>query len=252
MHSPELERARSRLQNAQWRSQTTEVALHLIEREPSDTSLIDTLDLPEEAPGALEAFSALDTSSEVVYEAVRDRISQRPLMSWCLVESLNRLPWYNGMRAFLSLPDTPTSSPCAYPFYILVRNKIFIPSNMGGEIYHYYVNGLWRSLPLARSGDWQRPHHSVLAILEMIERHFENGCPDTFVLYFACLLLGRIGSFDTGIQSLQELAEGGGCPTARKLATMTLEHLRPHDCGTDCCRAATSAHFLTCRRCMQV
>jgi len=252
MQSPEFERARTRLRNAPWRSRTTDIALNLIEQGPSDASLIETLNSSEHAPAALEIFSALDTPSEPVFQAVRTLIGRQPLMSWCLVESLNRLAWYNGMRAFLSLPEKPTSSPCAYPFYMLVRNKVFIPSNLAGEIYHYYVNGLWRALPVARAGAWRHPHHSVLAILEMIERHFENGGPDTFVLYFTCLLLGQIGPFETSVQYLQGLIHGDCCPTVHRLASATLEHLPCGDCGAQCGAAEPAGRRRACQRRMSL
>jgi len=231
----ELETARIRLSHAPWRSRTTDLAMNLLQERPSEAKLLEALNAPKLAPAALEALSALDlaTPSEKLFEAVRHLIHSQPVMSWCLVESLNRLAWYDGLRAFLSLPDAPMSSPCAYPFYILIRNKLFIPANMSGEVYQYHVNGLWRTLPVARSGDWRHPHHSVLATIKMIERHFDNGCPDRFILYLACLLLGQIGSRESGVKRLQDRIHQDCCRTVRKVAALTLDHIgrgRPVSC----------------------
>ena len=166
MWSYRYRRAVRRLENAPWPSPTTQAALTLLRQRPSDAALIERLACTRAAPTALEVLSAAETDSEPVFEAVQGAIRRSAGLSWSLVESLNRLPWYNGIRAFLSLPDPPLSSPSAYCFYMLARNKIFFPTDMRGELYDYYFHGLWRMLSVAKSGNWRGLHDSVVAVLE--------------------------------------------------------------------------------------
>ena len=128
--------ALQRLKHAPYPSNSTDMAINLLEQTPSEKALIQMLKLPKFAPGALEAFCAFQSTSEEVFAAICHAIQGSPRMSWCLIDSLNRLPWYDGMRAFLTLPGLPTRCPCAYPFYILARNKIF-PATMSGSTYQW-------------------------------------------------------------------------------------------------------------------
>lgn len=203
MHAADLTRAVQRLRHAPWPSPVTDKALAWLAESPSKAVLIEALRHAKTAPVAIEIFCALDIECEQVYEAVRRTIECDPASCWALVESLNRLACFGGIRAFLSLNDPPESSPCVYPFYILARNKLFIPSNMPSQQYAYLYRGLWRLLPVARSEDWQGLHHSVLAIVEMMQRHLRMSQPDSFVVYLAGLLLGRIGSLQTDLDMLR-------------------------------------------------
>jgi hypothetical protein len=175
---------------------------------------------------ALEVFCAMELECEQVHEAVRRAIECDPACCWALVESLNRLPWYGGIRAFLSLNDPPESSPCVYPFYILARNKLFIPSNMPPERYAYLYRGLWRLLPVARSEDWQLPHHSVVAIVEMIQRHLRMPQPDSFVVYLAALLLGRVSPLQANLNTLRLRAYSDADCRVRNAAHMAMRHIQ--------------------------
>ncbi|MEN6426136.1 MAG: hypothetical protein ABFE13_12280 [Phycisphaerales bacterium] len=226
MHAADLTHAVQRLRHAPWPSPVTDEALGWLAESPSKVRLIEALRCAKTAPVALEIFCALEIECEQVYEAVRRAIECDPASCWALVESLNRLPWYGGIRAFLSLDDPPESSPCAYPFYILARNKLFIPSNMPPEQYAYLYRGLWRLLPAAKSESWQSPHHSVVAIVEMMERHLRMPRPDSFVVYLAGLLLGRISPLQSNLDTLRLRAHGDGDPTVRHAAHLTMKHIQ--------------------------
>ena len=177
------------------------------------------------APSALDAICALRSTSEQVFEAVQSAIGNSPCMSWSLIESLNRLPWYNGMRAFLSLPDPPMTSPTVYPFYMLARNKVFYPTDMSGLVYDYHFNGLWAMLPAARSEDWRHAHPSALAIVELLYGHLRCPDPDPFVVYFSALMLGEIGPLSSSIQALQTRVQEPFALRVRETAALTLTRL---------------------------
>ena len=182
--------ARQRLTETSYHSNSTDMAMSLIEKMSSEQTLMDMLRLPKFAPGVLEAFCALQTPSEDVFAAICHAIQGSPRMSWCLIDSLNRLSWYNGIRAFLTLPGLPTCCPSAYPFYILARNKVF-PSTMSGSSYQYHYDGLWDLLSVAKSGQWQSPPNAALAVVELIQQHLTAQAPDQFVIYFSALVLGQ-------------------------------------------------------------
>jgi hypothetical protein len=225
MQSSDLHLAESRLVNVVLPSSTTEAALHLIRRSPSEEILIEKLSCPKAAPVALTAFSALQTDSERVFESVAGTIRRHPGLSWALVESLNKLPWFNGLRAFLSLPDDPLCSPFAYPFYILVRNKTFTTPDAAHARYEHYVRGLWDALHIAREGKWHRPHDSVVSLVELLREQLDKPDPDPFVVYFAALLLGRVGPLSQSIEALRCRLGRDCCPSVRAAAGLTLMRL---------------------------
>jgi hypothetical protein len=259
MRSSRLRLAAWRLENAPWPSSTTAAALSLVRQRPSDAVLMARLASRDEAPEALEVFSAARSPSERVFRAVRDSIHRNACLSWCLVESLNRLPWYNGLRAFMSLPEQPLSSPSVYCFYMLARNKVFFPTDVCGRLYDYYFHGLWRMLSVAKSGNWHDLHHSVLAVVKLLRTHLENPEPDPFVLYFATLLLGRIGSLASSIHALRNRVAGEYDPLVRITAALALLHLDAADVqelctdldrgGQACREAAKTLRALAASRC---
>ncbi len=214
-----------RLQNAPYRSETTDAATELILQDLSEAALIRDLSGPQVAPAVLEAFSAIQTESEVVFEAVRRAIGSDLCQGWCLFDSLHRLPWYGGIRAFLSLPDPPQSSPSAYAFFILARNKIFIPPHTDGDPFNRCFHAMWRLVSAAKTGDWQDPDDGIVTVFEMIETHLNRPEPDEFIVYFAALVLGRMGPVDLAIQDLRNHTRNGAHPTIRRVATLTLGHL---------------------------
>jgi hypothetical protein len=226
MHAAELTHAAQRLRHAPWQSCVTDEALKQLGKSPSKTCLIEALGCPRSAPVAVEIFCALQIECEQVFGAVRQAIEHDAALCWALVESLNRLPWYGGIRVFLSLEEPPESSPCVYPFYILARNKLFIPSNMPPERYAYCYRGLWRLLPLARSENWQSPDHSVLAIVELMDKHLRMPHPDPFVIYLSALLLGRISPLRSNLDILHHRAHGDADGAVRAVAHLAMRHVR--------------------------
>jgi hypothetical protein len=226
MHAAELTHAVQRLRHAPWQSSVTEQALKWLALSPSKNCLIEALTCRKSAPVALETFCALEIECEQVFQVVRRTIEHDAALCWALVESLNRLPWYGGVRAFLSLEESPESSPCVYPFYILARNKLFIPSDMPHERYAYCYHGLWRLLPLARTEDWQSPHHSVLAVVELMDTHLKMAQPDPFVVYLSALLLGRISPLESNLDILHHRAYGSADAAVKTVAHMAMRHVR--------------------------
>jgi len=188
--------------------------------------VIRALHASRTAPVALEALSAMQTESDDVFEAVRHAIGSDLAKSWALFDSLHRLPWYGGIRAFLSLPDPPQSSPCAYAFYILARNKIFIPPHISGDPYDRCFHAMWRLASAAKTGDWRCPDDGVLTVLEMIETHLNRPEPDEFIVYFAALVLGQIDSVDVVTQNLRNHERRRSHPAVRRVAALALRHLR--------------------------
>lgn len=232
MHRSDREHALSRLANAPYRSRTTDVATELILQNPSETALIQGLFSSQTATGTLEAFSAIQSESDAIFDAVQSAINRDPCKSWALLESLHRLPWYGGIRAFLSLPDPPQSSPSAYAFYILARNKIFIPPHIDGDPFDRCFHAMWRLVSAAKTGDWQDPDDGILTVIEMIETHLNHPNPDEFIVYFAALVLGRMGPVELAIQDIRNHAVRRGHPTVRRVAALTLCHLEvclPHE-----------------------
>jgi len=214
-----------RLQNAPYRSETTDAATELILQDLPETALLRGLSGPQTAPAVLEAFSAMQTESETVFEAVRSAIGSDLCKGWCLFDSLHRLPWYGGIRAFLSLPDPPQSSPSAYAFFILARNKIFIPPHTDGDPFNRCFHAMWRLVSAAKIGDWKDPDDGILTVFEMIETHLNRPDPDEFIVYFAALVLGRMGPVDRTIQDLRNHAGRSSHPTVRRVAALTLRQL---------------------------
>lgn len=214
-----------RLENAPYRSRTTDAAMQLILRNLSEAALIQNLSDPSTAPVALEAFSAMQTESEGVFEAVQSTISNDLCMSWALFDSLHRLPWYGGIRAFLTLPDRPQSSPCAYAFFILARNKIFIPPHTSGDPFDRCFRAMWRLISTAKTGNWRTPDDGIVTVMEMIETHLSRPHPDEFVVYFAALVLSQMGPIDLAMQNLQDYTGQNAHPVIRRVATLTLRHL---------------------------
>lgn len=226
MHAAELTHAVQRLRHAPWQSPVTQEALQWLGQSPSKKRLIEAMDCPQSAPVALEIFCALESKCEQVYQAVRRSIERSAALCWALVESLNRLPWYGGIRAFLSLEEPPESSPCVYPFYILARNKLFIPTNMPHEQYAFCYHGLWRLLPLARSEEWQSPPQSVLAVVELMQKHLRMAQPDPFVVYLSSLLLGRISPVESNLNVLHLRSQSSADGAVKTVAHLALRHVR--------------------------
>ncbi len=244
MHAAELTHAARRLRHAPWPSEITVDALSHLAESPSKADLIEALGCAQTAPAALEVFCALEIECEQVFNAVRQAIERSQLLCWALVESLNRLPWYGGIRAFLSLDESPESSPCVCPFYILARNKLFIPSSMPPAVYAYHYRGLWRLLPVARSERWQSPHHSVIAIVEMMDRHMKMSRPDPFVVYLAGLLLGQVGPVQSNLEALQRRVQSDADPAVRNAAHLAMKHIQSLSCGAP---PSVIPHAPTCR-----
>lgn len=226
MPCSDREHALYRLENAPYRSRTTDAATELILQDPSESAVIRALHASRTAPVALEALSAMQTESDDVFEAVTHAIGSDLAKSWALFDSLHRLPWYGGIRAFLSLPDPPQSSPCAYAFYILARNKIFIPPHISGDPYDRCFHAMWRLVSAAKAGDWRHPDDGILTVLEMIETHLNRPEPDEFIVYFAALVLGRMASVDMVTNNLRNHKRRRSHPAVRHVATLTLRHLR--------------------------
>lgn len=226
MQCSDREHALSRLENAPYRSRTTDAATELILQDPSESALIRDLYASRTAPVALEVFSAMQTESNDVFEAVREAIGSDLCKSWALFDSLHRLPWYSGIRAFLSLPDPPQSSPCAYAFYILARNKIFIPPYISGDPYDRCFHAMWRLVTAAKTGDWHHPDDGILTVIGMIETHLRRPEPDEFIVYFAALVLGQIASVDVVMKNLRKHQRRDSHPAVRRVAALALRHLR--------------------------
>ncbi len=226
MPCSDREHALYRLENAPYRSRTTDAATELILQDPSESAVIRALHASRTAPVALEALSAMQTESDDVFEAVTQAIGSDLAKSWALFDSLHRLPWYGGIRAFLSLPDPPQSSPCAYAFYILARNKIFIPPHISGDPYDRCFHAMWRLVSAAKAGDWRHPDDGILTVLEMIETHLSHPEPDEFIVYFAALVLGQIDSVDVVTKNLRYHKKRRSLPAARRVAALALCHLR--------------------------
>lgn len=226
MQRSDREHALFRLANAPYRSRTTDIATELILQDPSEAALIQGLFSSRTATGVLEAFSALQSESDTIFEAVQSAISRDPCRSWALLESLHRLPWYGGIRAFLSLPDPPQSSPSAYAFFILARNKIFIPPHIDGDPFNRCFHAMWRLVSTAKTGDWRNPDDGIVTVIEMIETHLRCPQPDEFIVYFAALVLGQIGPIETTTQHLRNHAWTDSHPAVRRVAALTLRHLR--------------------------
>jgi len=233
MHAAELTHAAQRLRHAPWQSVVTQEALKWLAESPSKAGLIEALACDQSAPAALEILCAVEPECEQVFLAVRRTIEHNAALCWALVESLNRLPWYGGIRAFLSLEEPAESSPCVYPFYILARNKLFIPTDMPAEFYAYCYRGLWRLLPVAKSENWQSPHHSVVAVVGMMDRHLRMPRPDPFVVYLSGLLLGRISPMKSNLDTLERRVHGDGDCAVRAAAHLALRHIRTLHPGPD-------------------
>ena len=225
MRASDLRSAVSRLEHVRLPSATTKAALDLARKNPTEAVLIEALQSRDSAPVALTVLSALQSDSERLFKAVTDAIGRDPCLSWALVESLNQLPWYNGLRAFLSLPGDPLSSPCAYPFYILARNKIFISRDASVLRYDHYVKGLWQALAVARGAGWHDLDEGVIHVLELIRSLLETPDPDPFVVYFASLLLGRVAPLSTCTEALKGHLMKDCCPAVRAAATLALLHM---------------------------
>jgi len=226
VHATELTHAVQRLRHAPWPSSVTDEALRWLAKSPSKASLLKGLGCSQTAPMALEVLCATEIECEQVFRTVRQAIGCDPALCWALVESLNRLPWYGGIRAFLSLDDPPESSPCVYPFYILARNKLFVPTDMPPHVYAYHYRGLWRLLPVAKSENWQSPHDSVLAIVKMMDGHLKRSRPDPFVVFLSGLLLGRISPLESNLHMLRLRAHSEVDPAVKSVAHQAMMHIR--------------------------
>jgi hypothetical protein len=225
MRPSDFRRAVFRLEHVHLPSATTRAALALARRNPTESALIGDLASRESAPVALTVLSAMQSDSERVFDAVGDSIGRDPCLSWALVESLNQLPWYNGLRAFLNLPDDPLSSPSAYPFYILVRNKVFVTPDAAVRRYDYHVKALWHTLAVARDAKWCDPEDGVVHVVELIHTLLDKPQSDPFVVYFASLLLGRVAPLSVCIEALRTHPRKDSCPPVRAAAALTLRRL---------------------------
>ncbi len=230
-----------RLKNAPMKSRLTEKALHTVRRCACEETLVEALQARRQGPVALEALCALRSSSGPVYQAVLEAIDDDLALSWSLIESLNRLPWYDGMRAFLSLPHPPATYPSAYAFYILARNKVFFPTDMSSCTYDYHFDGLWAMLPTARSGNWRQAHPSAFAVVELLHNRLSSADPDMFVVYFAALMLGGIRPLRTSIARLKARTQQHCSTRLRQTAALALALLEGEDNGPKAVRARLSA-----------
>lgn len=226
MQRSDREHALRRLENAPYRSCTTEAAIRLIRQDPSEAALIEGLCASQTAPVVLEAFSALQSESDDVFQAVQEAIASDLCKTYALFESLHRLPWYGGIRAFLSLPDPPQSSPCAYAFYILARNKIFIPPYVSGDPYNRCFHAMWRLASMARTGNWQDADGDVITVIEMLDTHLNRPAPDEFIVYFTALALGQMAPAQTMVRNLTRHTGTNRHPAIHRVAARTLEHLQ--------------------------
>lgn len=233
MNPAQQRTAIGRLRRATLRSRTTEAALLLVRQAPSEAALAAALKDPQRGTVAMEALCALRPSSECVYEAVSRAIESDLRLSWSLIDSLNHLPWHDGMRAFVSLPHPPKRYPPAYTFYMLARNKVFFPTDMSGYMFEYHFNGLWALLPTARSGNWRQVHPAALAIVELLHRHLRGARPDPFVVYFSALMLGRVGPLRACVEGLRARTQESSCARVRQTAALTLALLGKEDGGPD-------------------
>jgi hypothetical protein len=238
-----------RLKNAPWPSPTTAAAVRLLQQCSSDESLLAALKDPHHASSALEVFCALRSRSEDVYAAVRSAIDGCPCLCWSLIESLNRLPWHGGVRAFLSLPGHPTTSACAYPFYILARNKVFLPADMSGSLYECCVHGLWGMLHPAKAGDWHQVHPSSLKVIDLLHAHLERSDPDLFVVYFSALMLGEIGPMEASIRGLERRLREPCHPRVQGVAALALACLDDHHGHAWPCQPAPAIDLSLLVRC---
>lgn len=221
MHRSLVQAAQKRLKSASWPSNYTSKAIDLLEQYPSENDLIQSLHNQSQTPVALEAICALQPESPQLYDSVCRIIANQPHLSWCLIDSLNHLAWYDGMRAFINLPN-PLKCRNAYPFYILVRNKIFYPSDMNGSIYEYHVKGLWALLATARLGHWQQMQSNMLAVINMLHSRLSEETPDPFIIYFSTLLLGGFMPQKDSTFRLQNLLQEPIHPALHSLAALTL------------------------------
>jgi hypothetical protein len=227
MQRSDREHALCRLRNAPYPSDTTGAAIKwILEEDPTEAALIEGLFTPHTAPMALETFSALQSESEDIFEAVQGAIGSDLCKSWALFESLHRLPWYGGIRAFLSLPDPPQSSPCAYAFFILARNKIFIPPYISGDPYNRCFHAMWRLASMARDGNWRDADEGIITVIEMLETHLDRPEPDEFIVYFTALVLGRMAPAQTMLRNLRRHASRSPHPAIQRVAHLTLRHLQ--------------------------
>ncbi len=226
MHRSDREHALFRLRNAPYRSRTTEAAIAWISQDPSEADLIAGLACRRRAPAALEAFSALQSEAPDIFEAVQRTIGGDLCKTYALFESLHRLPWYGGLRAFLSLPAPPQSSPCTYAFFILARNKIFFPPYDAGDPYEHCFHAMWRLAAMARAGNWQDSDEWVLTVIWMLETHLNRAEPDEFIVYFTALILGQMAPAQDMLENLRRHAGQETHPHVQRVAGRTLGHLQ--------------------------
>ncbi len=217
--------ALQRLQDAPWRSVHTDKAMQLLKEVDSEIQLRQALASPKQLPTVLDALCALQSNCHHTYRAVLQTLCSNPRACWCLVDSLNRLPWYAGMRAFLNLPDPPQTSDCTLPFYILARNKVFVPTDMAGPTYAYHVKGLWALVETTANQQWQHLHPAGLAVIQLLHSHFQQAQTDPFVTYFAALLLGNTHSLRLSKQALRLRTQQPCHTLIRQTAALTLAHL---------------------------
>ncbi len=224
MHPSQILAAQERLKTAPWPASCTHKAIALLEQNPSEDDLMHTFDQPSSAPIALEALCALRLESNLLYSSVCQSIACHPRLSWCLVDSLNRLAWYDGMRAYFQ-STTTLHGCCSLPFYILARNKIFTPADMCGEVYAYHVKGFQALVTTARTRQWQQMQPDELAVINMMYTHLDQSRPDVFVVYFSTLLLGSFAPLNTSILRLKTLIQEQPHPALTGITTLALKHV---------------------------
>ena len=224
MYRSPVQAAQERLKSASWPSTYTTKALDFLTHNPSETDLLQTLKNKPEIPVALEALCALQPDSQELYDDVCRIIASHPSLSWSLIDSLNHLAWYDGMRAFINMPD-PLKCTKAYPFYILARNKIFYPTDMTGSTFEYHVKGFWALLAAARLGHWQQMQPNMLAVVNMLHNRLDEEQPEPFIVYFCALLLGGFLPLKDCDFRLKAFIQEPIHPALHTLAIMTLGHL---------------------------
>lgn len=226
MQRSDREHALFRLKNAPYSSRTTKAAIEWVSQDASEADLIEGLASRRRAPVSLEAFSALQSESQEIFEAVQGSIGRDLCKTYALCESLHRLPWYGGLRAFLSLPDPPQWSPCTYAFFILARNKIFFPPYDSGDPYEHCFHAMWRLAAMARTGNWHDADEWVLTVIWMLEMHLSRPEPDEFIVYFTALILGQMAPAPDMLENLRRHARQDTHPHVQRVARRTLGHLQ--------------------------
>lgn len=225
MHPPHLQLALARLAYVESQIDVAPQARELLLRGLSPNALCGLLRLPSHRLPAIFALCALQPYSRATYRTLRDVLATDLVLVWGFVEGLNVLPWLTCMRVFLSLSDRPATSPHVYPFFILVRNKIFYPTDMAGPVYAYHVQGLWDLVEISKQERWQRITPAALAVVHQIHDRLSMPTPDPFTVKLATLLLGGITGQRIACQNLRARKRQPCHSLLCSTAGLTLKHI---------------------------